>query len=133
MKNRKVYNWEAIREEFKKSDLSIEAFSKLKGFAKSSGHKHLNDIALQKRQEQAESEMIPENEEMAFIPVEIAEPDIEDLDIPEVKFIRTAETNAETKEDIPIDLRINNVAITLHTGFKKSDLRNILEVVRELC
>ena len=133
MKNRKVYNWAAIREEFKKSDLSIEAFSKLKGFAKSSGHNHLKDIALQKRQEQSESEMIPENEEMAFIPVEIAEPDIEDLDIPEVKFIRTAETDAETKEDIPIDLRINNVAITLHTGFKKSDLRNILEVVREVC
>ena len=133
MKNRKAYNWEAIREEFKKSDLSIEAFSKLKGFAKSSGHKHLNDIALQKRQKQSESEMIPENEEMDFIPIEIAEPDIEDLDIPEVKFIRTAETDAETKEDIPIDLRINNVAITLHTGFEKSDLRNILEVVRELC
>ena len=133
MKNRKVYNWEAIREEFKKSDLSIEAFSKLKGFAKSSGHKHLKDIALQKRQEQSESEMIPENEEMAFISVEIAEPDIEDLEIPKVKFIKTPESDVETKEDIPIDLRINNVAITLHSGFEKSDLRNILEVVKELC
>ena len=45
--------------------------------------------------------MIPENEEMAFIPVEIAEPDIENLEIAKAKFIRTPETDAETKEDIP--------------------------------
>ena len=140
MKNRIVYDWEAIREEFKKSDLSIEAFSKLKGFCKSSGHKHLNDIALQKRQIQAESEAIPEskNAEPDFISVEISEPDIGDLTIPDVKFIKTSEMDAESKpmqakENSPIDLRINNVSITLHTGFEKSDLRNVLEVVRELC
>ncbi len=43
------------------------------------------------------------------------------------------EINPTAKQDIPIELKIHNVSILLHTGFEKADLRNVLEVVGELC
>ena len=152
MTKHKTYNWEALREEFKNSDLSIVDFAKAKGFSANSGRTHLKDIAIKKEQEKQELQhqpntvhnQNPESENIDFIPLELLDPDPDDLEIPEVTFIRTPTKANEqsdikeaeisvTKHDIPIDLKINNVSITLHAGFEKSDLRNILEVVRELC
>ena len=140
MTTHKVYDWESLRKEFRTSDLSVEAFAKFNGFSRSTGHNHLNDIAAQKRQEQQKTEQVHDgkNEEMDFIPLELSKPETENDKLPDVTFIKTPACETATgaagkKTDVPIELEIGNVSITLHTGFEKADLRNILEVVRGSC
>lgn len=137
MSKRKIFNWVALRAEFEKSDLSIEAFARLKGFSKTAGHNHLNDIASSKRSEElsARSRKIGE-EATDFIPLELSHPDLMNVEVPEVTFIKTPVTE-ENKEndsmDIPIELKIDQLTLVLRNGFSQDNLHRVLEVLRKSC
>ena len=135
MTNHKTFDWETIRKDFEKSDLSIGAFSRLNGFSATTGRKHLNDITARKCQNQAMAQIDSnsEAEKTDFVALELSEPDLNNIEVPEVTFVRTPVDEEEKKSGVPIDLKIDNVTVTLHSGFEKNDLRTILEVVRELC
>jgi hypothetical protein len=92
MSTRKTYNWDEIREDFLNSNLSVEAFSKLNGFSKSSGHNHLNDIALKRSQMLLQRSK--ESDETSFIPLELSEPN-EDEFIKLYERCTAAEARAE--------------------------------------
>ena len=135
MSKQKSLNWEALRTEFEKSELSIAAFAKLKGFSRSTGHKHLADIAAEKqvtfsgKSEEANDEA----EKAEFIPLELTEPDFNDIEVPEVTFIKTPVIKVEEPTDIPIEIKMDQLTLLLHTGFNKDNLRSVLEVLRESC
>ena len=134
MAKRKVFNWEAIRAEFEKSDLTVENFARMKGFSKTAAHNHLNDIAAKKRQiesEQAETEADPTPE---FIPLELCEPNLEDIEVPEVTFIKTPTAEgAGAPAGKPIELRLGDLSFLLPKGFDKETLKDALEVVKASC
>lgn len=134
MAKRKVFNWEAIRAEFEKSDLTVENFARMKGFSKTAAHNHLNDIAAKKRQiesEQAEPQADPTPE---FIPLELCEPDLEDIEVPEVTFIKTpTKEGSGAPAGKPIELRLGDLSILLPKGFDKETLKDALEVVKASC
>ena len=132
MSTRKTYNWDEIREDFLNSNLSVEAFLKLNGFLKSSGHNHLNDIVLERRQMYLQKSK--ESDETNFIPLELSETNNEEIGSSEV----TTEKSHEDKEnneqgDVPIELKNGAFSLILHSGFNKDNLRSILEVLKESC
>ena len=132
MSTRKTYNWDEIREDFLNSNLSIEAFSKLNGFSKSSGHNHLNDIALKRSQMLLQKSK--ESDETSFIPLELSEPNNEEIDSYEVTSVKSHEDKENTEQgDVPIELKNGAFSLILHSGFNKDNLRSILEVLKESC
>lgn len=132
MSTRKTYNWDEIREDFINSNLSVEAFSKLNGFSKSSGHNHLNDIALKRRQMLLQDSK--ESDETSFIPLELSEPNNEEIDSCEVPSAKSHEDKENNEQgDVPIELKNGAFSLILHSGFNKDNLRNILEVLKESC
>ena len=132
MSTRKTYNWDEIREDFLNSNLSVEAFSKLNGFSKSSGHNHLNDIALKRSQMLLQKSK--ESDETSFIPLELSEPNNEEIDSYEVTSAKSHEDKENSEQgDIPIELKNGAFSLILHNGFNKDNLRSILEVLKESC
>ena len=132
MSTRKTYNWDEIREDFLNSNLSVEAFSKLNGFSKSSGHNHLNDIALKRGQMLLQKSK--ESDETSFIPLELSEPNNEEIDSCEVTSAKSHEDKENNEQgDVPIELKNGTFSLILHSGFNKDNLRSILEVLKESC
>lgn len=131
MSKRKTYNWDALQSEFENSALSITAFAKSKGIAATTARAHLKVSSLKREKLLLKSQIATNKNEKDndFIPLEFTNPEMNDIEIPEATFIRTSVEKADT----PIELRIGNISILLHTGFEKADLRNILDVVRESC
>ena len=132
MSTRKTYNWDEIREDFLNSDLSVEAFSKLNGFSRSSGHNHLNDIALKRSQMLLQKSK--ESDETSFIPLELSEPNNEVIESYKVTSAKSHEDKENSEQgDIPIELKNGAFSLILHNGFNKDNLRSILEVLKESC
>ena len=132
MSTRKTYNWDEIREDFINSNLSVEAFSKLNGFSKSSGHNHLNDIALKRSQMLLQRSK--ESDETSFIPLELSEPNNEVIESYKVTSAKSSESKENNEQDdIPIELKKGAFSLILHSGFNKDNLRSILEVLKESC
>ena len=132
MSTRKTYNWDEIREDFLNSNLSVEAFSKLNGFSKSSGHNHLNDIALKRSQMLLQKSK--ESDETSFIPLELSKPNNEAIDSYEVTSAKSHEDKENNEQgDVPIELKNGAFSLILHSGFNKDNLRSILEVLKESC
>lgn len=129
MSKRKTYNWDALQSEFENSALSITAFAKSKGIAATTARAHLKVSSLKREKLLLKSQIATNKKDNDFIPLEFTNPEMNDIEIPEATFIRTSVEKADT----PIELRIGNISILLHTGFEKADLRNILDVVRESC
>ena len=69
----KSLNWNLLREEYRLTDLSLTAFAKEKGIARSTAVNHLKDIDEEKKNERLAAEQIDdEDDEMeSFIPLEI--------------------------------------------------------------
>ena len=69
----KSLNWKLLREEYRLTDLSLTAFAKEKGIARSTAVNHLKDIDDEKKNERLEAEQTEdENDEIeGFVPIEI--------------------------------------------------------------
>lgn len=133
----KSLNWNLLREEYRLTDLSLTAFAKEKGIARSTAVNHLKDIDDEKKNECLAAEQIDdEDDEMeSFIPLEILDQEAGLIDgAKEVTFIKTSIIEKEAAATVPpLELTVSDFLITLPSGFDKDTLRDALEVIRSLC
>ena len=133
----KSLNWNLLREEYRLTDLSLTAFAKEKGIARSTAVNHLKDIDDEKKNERSAAEQIDdEDDEMeSFIPLEILDQEAGLIDgAKEVTFIKTSIIEKEATANVPpLELTVSDFSITLPSGFDKNTLRDALEVIRSLC
>lgn len=104
-------DWEKLDKLYKESNLSIYGFCSKYNIPDSTLRGHLNRVAKSNLQK---SDELPE-----IIPIDI----ITDSKV---------KSNNSNKTD-PINLRVNNVEISLHEGFNKELLKEVLDVLRSLC
>lgn len=133
----KSLNWKLLREEYRLTDLSLTAFAKEKGIARSTAVNHLKDIDDEKKNERLEAEQTEdENGEIeGFVPIEILDQEASLIEsAKEVTFIKTSVIEKETAANVPpLELTVSDFSITLPKGFDKNTLRDALEVIRGLC
>jgi len=128
----KTYDWELLREQFKSYPHSYAAFAREKGIADSTAYKHLRDLIELKSS--TDNGITSEDEEpLDFLPIEVVNE--ADLEVPEVTFIKTQQVVDEPVEQIstPIELKVRDFSITLTSGFDKNALKDVLEVMNEVC
>lgn len=131
----KSLNWNLLREEYRLTDLSLTAFAKEKGIARSTAVNHLKDIDEEKKNERLAAEQIEDDEMESFIPLEILDQEDDLIDgAKEVTFIKTSIIEKEAAANVPpLELTVSDFSITLPSGFDKNTLRDALEVIRSLC
>ena len=128
----KTYDWEALREQFKSYPHSYATFAREKGIADSTAYKHLRDLIELKAS--CDNDITSDEEEpLDFLPIEVI--DESAFEVPEVTFIKTQSKPDRTTEQnsIPIELKVGSISITLTAGFDKNALKDILEVMNEVC
>ena len=120
---KKTYDWNAIYQDFLKSGLSRYGYCKERGLSSATLYKHFDRIEAELTgMENNGAETVVD-----FVPAEI---------IPDIQSELMCDENDESEtgqDNSSITLEIERMRISLSPGFDKALLRDVLEVVRELC
>ena len=119
MVKRKNYNWNKIRKEFQKSDLTYSAFSTEKGIPKSTAYAHLKDlIALKISTSNDNTDDDSSEESFDFVPIEVLEAEAISS-AKEIVFIQSSEEKPAPQSkplSSPIEIKIKGCSIALNQG-----------------
>lgn len=136
MSKQKSYDWNSLRSEFQSSELSYAAFAKSKGIPASTAYGHLKDIIAAKmtatEESKVQNEVAPQDE-TTFVALDIFNPDDYEPERPDVTFIKSADVANGSKATQPIELKVSNISLMLNAGFDKTCLKDVLEVILEIC